>query len=110
MQPKNSGLSYVFNVSDAIKYGLEEAIMLHNFKFWIAKNKANRKHYHEGRYWTYNSAKAFKKLFPFWSERKIYRIVNSLIEKGALIDGNFNDRKYNRTKWYALKDEKTLPI
>ena len=34
-----------FEREDAIKYGVEEAIMLSNTRFWILKNKENKKNY-----------------------------------------------------------------
>jgi len=60
--------TYSFKIEHAIKYGLDEAVILKNLAFWIEKNEANNKNFYEGKYWTYNSLEAFKKLFPFWSE------------------------------------------
>lgn len=96
--------AHTFNVDDAVKYGVDGAIMLNNFRFWIAKNKANQRHFHQGRYWTYNSAKAFTELFPYWSASQIRRILAKLIEDGALITGDFNANPYDHTKWYALNE------
>jgi hypothetical protein len=64
-------MNHTFNIDIAKKFGLEEAILLENFAFWIAKNKANKKHFYENSTWTYNSASALFELFPYWSERKI---------------------------------------
>lgn len=95
----------MFEEKLAVMYGLEEAIILQNLMFWIKKNRANSKHFHDGRYWTYNSAKAFETLFPFWNRAKIYRILESLEKQGAIFCGNYNDVAYDRTRWYAVKDE-----
>lgn len=75
---------YSFNVNIAVEYGVEEAIFLHNLYFWIAKNKANNKHFYEGAFWTYNSLEAFTELFPFWSQKQIRRIIKKLKDKGAI--------------------------
>ncbi len=96
---------YSFDSAIAKKYGVDEAIVIHNLTFWIAKNKANGKHLHEGRTWTYNSAKAFQELFDFWTEKQIYRIIESLISQGVIMSGNFNQIGYDRTRWYAFVDE-----
>ena len=72
--------------------------------FWVAKNRANGRHYHEGRYWTYNTLEALSKLFPFWSRRQLERIINGLKEAGALLAGNFSEDRTDRTRWYALAD------
>ena len=45
-------MTYTFDTILAAKYGVNEAIMLNNFIYWIAKNEANGKHFHDGRYWT----------------------------------------------------------
>jgi hypothetical protein len=96
---------YQFDTSEACIYGVEEAIMLHNLRFWIAKNKANNKHLYDGTYWTYNSVEAFSKLFPFWSEKQIRRVLSSLESSGAIASGNFNKVAYDRTKWYTVMEE-----
>ena len=59
-------MTYSFDCRLAEKYGVDEAIFLHNLYFWIVrKNEANGRHHHEGRTWTYNSMAAFARLFPF---------------------------------------------
>lgn len=95
-------MNYVFDVKVAKKYGVNEAIMISNFQFWITKNMANNKNYHDGKYWTYNSKRALTELFPFWNEQQIKRILNSLRDKGILMTGNYNKYKYDKTLWYAF--------
>lgn len=97
--------SFVFDEQDALRYGVDEAIMLWNIRYWIERNEANKRHFHDGRYWTYNSAEAFTKLFPFWSSGQIRRILKSLQTQGVLLTGNYNASAYDRTMWYALSDE-----
>jgi hypothetical protein len=84
--------------------------MLHNMVYWLRKNKANGKNQHDGRTWTFNTAKAYVKLFPFWNARKIARVLKSLEDQGAVIAGNYNAVRYDRTKWYALMDETLLDL
>lgn len=98
-------INYCFNCEYAKRFGVDEAIMLENLIFWIKKNKANGKHFHDGRYWTYNSIKAFEELFPFWSKRQIERILKSLEKQNILYTGNYNKSHYDRTKWYAINEE-----
>jgi phage gp16-like protein len=94
-------MNYSFNTQHAVQYGLDEAVMLHNLLFWLAKNKANGSNIHDGKVWTYNSASAFTQLFPFWKERKIARILVSLEEQGAIESGCYNKAGYDRKKWYS---------
>ena len=95
---------YHFNADLAQTYGVDGAIFLHAMAFWVAKNQANGRHFHEGRTWTYNTLEALTKLFPFWSRRQIERITGKLREQGALLSGCFSEDKTDRTLWYALSD------
>lgn len=97
-------MTYHFDADVAAIYGVDEAIMIQNLSFWIRKNEANGKHFHEGRYWTYNSIEAFTKLFPFWSSRQVRRVLKSLEDKGVIVTGNYNTSAYDRTTWYAFGD------
>lgn len=78
------------------------AIILSNIQFWIAKNQANNKNFHEGKFWTYNSTKAFSELFPYLTERQIKYCLDKLIEFDYLETGNFNASKYDQTRWFSL--------
>jgi len=93
---------FCFSKDDAEQYGVDGAVMLHHIRYWVAKNEANENNYHEDKYWTYNSTKAFAQLFPFWSARKVGRVLNKLEEEGAIVSGNFNGKRYDRTKWFTL--------
>ncbi|MEN6594700.1 MAG: hypothetical protein ABFC31_07145 [Clostridiaceae bacterium] len=97
-------MDYSFNVQLAEQYGVEEAVLLNHLYFWIQKNAANDKHFHNKRYWTYNSAQAFTVIFPFWSRKKIDRLIQSLRDQGAVVIGNFNDDARDRTRWFALPE------
>lgn len=95
-------MQHNFDVEIAKEYGLKEAILLNHLWFWIEKNKANEVHYYDGTYWTYNSVKAFNKLFPYLSERQINNTLKILKNKGIIQTGNYNKSAYDRTMWYAF--------
>lgn len=95
-------MNFSFDGEFAKEHGVNEAIMYQYFSYWIAKNKANDKHFYDGYTWTYNSQKALTELFPFWNRAKIQRIISSLENQGLLIKGNYNQLAYDRTTWYAL--------
>lgn len=101
-------MEHHFKIEEAEKYGIEKAVILYNIRFWLEKNKANNSNIYEkdGKqyYWTYNSARAFKELFPYMTERSITRYLTELEECGELISGSFNKHKYDRTKWYTHND------
>ena len=98
-------MTHQFDVSVAEKYGVEVAIMAQHFQFWILRNRANKRHQYDGRTWTYNSARAFAELFPYWSAPQIRRILQKMIDTGIIVTGNYNPSGYDRTLWYAFFDE-----
>lgn len=98
-------MQHFFDISIAEKYGMELAVFLKNIAYWIVHNQANEIHFHDGRYWTYNSNEAFAKIFSYWSPSQIRRIIEAGIEYGLLMKGNYNKVQYDRTNWYSLTDE-----
>ena len=98
-------MHHSFDIDLAEAYGILEAILLNHFQHWIKHNAANEKHYHDGRYWTFNTVKAFAELFPYASAKQIRTALNRLIDAGVLITGNYNKTTYDRTLWYAFTDE-----
>ena len=95
-----------FDIEDAIKYGVEKATLLANIKFWLNhnKNKDLSTVKHDGYYWMYNTAKDMSKVLPYFTQSKIQRLLKQLEDDGALIVGNYNKVKYDRTKWYTLSE------
>lgn len=87
-----------------MQYGLEEAIFLDSIVFWYRENRANNRNYQDGRWWTFNSVRAFADLFPYWSSKQLRRIIASCRDKGALLDGNYNEDQRDRTMWYTPSD------
>lgn len=95
-------MEHHFNTAIAKEYGIEEAILLHHFYFWIAKNAANDKHFHDGLYWTYNSRDAYAKFFGYINDAKIYRVLKRFVGEKILIKGDYNTDRWKRPCWYAL--------
>lgn len=95
---------HCFSVEIAARYGILEAVLIENIKYWVDKNRANGKNIFDGRPWTYNSVKAFTDLFPYASEGQIRRALKKLESCGLLLTGNYNKLPYDRTMWYALTD------
>lgn len=89
----------------AVKYGADVAIFVHNVVYWVEKNAANRVNFHDGRYWTYNSAEALGEIYPLWSRDQIKRIIKRCSDLGLLILGDYNSDRRDRTKWYTPSDE-----
>lgn len=95
---------HYFDIDIAKKYGLNEAILLNNIAFWVFKNRANKQNFYEGRFWTYNSIKAYSELFPYMSESTIRRTLNNLAGSDLILIGNFGSSTLNKTNYYTLTD------
>jgi len=89
----------------AERYGFEEAVFLNSIVYWYRENRANDRNFRDGRWWTYNSIKAFEEVFPWWSAKQIRRIANSCREQGAIIAGEYNEDRRDRSLWYTPGDE-----
>lgn len=104
-------MEHHFRVEEAEKYGIEKAVLLYNLRFWLEKNRANEYNIHEkdekSYYWTYNSSKAFNTLFPYIPERSISRYLSELADEGVIILGNFNQKSYDKTRWYTMPEFET---
>lgn len=100
--------NHSFSVELATQIGLEEAIILEHIAYWIFMNKMENRNFYDGKTWTFMSADAFAKHFPYLASQgkrrnaRIYTILNKLKKMGAIITGNYNPTPYDRTMWYAL--------
>jgi len=93
-----------FNIDIAKKYGTDAAIILSHIHYWCKKNKLNRKNFHNGNYWTYNTRDAFSELFPYLTVRQIDTILTNLRKDGLIKVDNFNPKKYDKTLWYSVDE------
>jgi hypothetical protein len=102
-------VNHSFDIDRAVKYGVPQAILLENMLFWLAHNKAFGKNIHDGKVWTFNSVAAYAELFPYWTGDQIRRYFESLEKDGVLIAGNFNKKRYDKTKWHTVADQSLIP-
>ena len=100
-----SNATYQFSVADAEKFGSADiAAILHNLRFWLRKNLANKTNIHDDRVWTYNTFEAWAVLFPWLSVPQIKRLLKKLCDAGLLIKGSYNKSKFDKTVWYSLEE------
>lgn len=98
---------YYFSEIVAKDVGVEEAIMFSNILFWVKFNerKESEHHFHNGKYWMFNSILSFVEQYPFWTPAKVRRILKNLIEKKYIETGVFNQYGYDKTKWYTVTEK-----
>lgn len=101
-------MNHSFDIEEAEKYGIPAAILLDHFRHWITKNRANDKHFRDGRTWSYNSVKAFTELYPYMGIKQIRSALDKLVEEGVLLKRDWNEGKADRTLWYAFRNEEAF--
>ncbi|MFR0582757.1 DnaD domain protein [Limosilactobacillus mucosae] len=82
----------------------DKAIMVQQIHYWLQiKRKANdARAFHDGRWWVFNSIQQWHDQFIWMSERTIRRNLDELAKMGIIIVSRFNNRAFDRTKWYTL--------
>jgi len=98
-------VDHSFNPIFAQRYGMVAAVLIHDFAYWTAKNRANGKHMHDGLCWTYNSAKAFQVQYPYMSRSQIYSALKKMQDDGLIVKGDYNTDKWVHTPWYAITEK-----
>lgn len=91
----------------ALKYGVNEAIILNNLQYWVRLNKCNKseKNFVDGKYWTYQTYDALHNIFHYWSLKTIQRTIASMVNQGLIIVAQHKKSQHDRTNWYTLTDE-----
>lgn len=83
----------------AREFGLNEAIMLQQMHYWLIKSS----HEFEGVKWFYKTLEDWQTEFPFWSTMTIRRTLTNLEKQKVIRIGNFNKKKFDKTKWYTIE-------
>jgi len=98
-------VNHSFSVEVATDIGLAPAILFNAIGFWVEQNAANGRNCMDGRYWTYNTVKAWSDLFPYLTAKQVEKALTALREHDYVIAGNYNKDKWDRTLWYTLSDK-----
>lgn len=83
----------------ARELGLNEAIMLQQMHYWLIKSRYE----FEGVKWFYKTLEDWQTEFPFWSTMTIRRTLTNLEKQKVIRIGNFNKKKFDKTKWYTIE-------
>lgn len=93
-----------FNTAVAENFGVEKAIILEHFVFWVRKNYANRINiYKDGKAYTYNSAEAFAEIFTYFKARKIAELLRQMEADGLIQSIQIHGT--DRRKSYTVSDK-----
>lgn len=106
---KHSKYTRSYNAILAKKLNKSKAIIINQIDYWTSRLR-DEKHFHNGIYWVRETYKEWHEQFPEMSVRGIQKTLVSLEEEGYIYVGNFNDRSYDKTKWYAVNYEKVKAV
>lgn len=82
---------------------LNEAIFLQQLHYWI--NVSGKKL--DGNRWIYNTVDDWNKQMPWWNQRTIARIIDSLRNRGLIeTSSKYNKLPMDRTLWYSINYDK----
>lgn len=95
-------MNHSFNVELAKELGVLAATIFNNFGFWIENNRANGRNFHDGKFWTFNTVKAFEEQFPYATNAQITKALKKLRDSGYVETSNYNEHGWDRTLWYTL--------
>lgn len=97
--------THAFNVSIAMKYGIECATVFFHIHYLIVLNKKMNKNFFDGKHWTYQTRAQLSAAMPYFNHDQIRRYTDKLCEEGYLIKGNYNKSAFDKTIWYSLGDQ-----
>ena len=95
-----------YNVSVAADVGINAAVVFYNICFWVEENYANKRNYINGKYWTYNTVKAFRTIFPEMTGKQIEYALKKLKDGGYIESAILSEDTRDRTNWYTVCDFK----
>ena len=101
---------YSFDTEIAEMVGVNAATIYHNLEFWVNKNEANNQNFRDGNHWVYNSVNAWLRLFPFMTTRSIRTALDKLVSAGLVETGQYNDKGYDKTTWYAICQKRQVHL
>ena len=84
------------------------AAIINQIDYWIEHNKnddisnGKKDHYKDGKWWVYNTMSQWQEQFPYEAQKTIERTLHKLEKCGIVETGRYNQKGYDRTKWYTL--------
>jgi hypothetical protein len=97
-----------FNPQFAKAVGLNVAILCQQVHYWSKINQAAGKtdHYHEGRWWVYNTYTQWQAEFPWWSKSTVERAFREGREAGVILARPIYQDGAIVSMWYTVDREK----
>ena len=100
--PQSKIHSFDTNVAKAC--GVNAALILFHFRFWIKRNEECGRNFRDGRYWTYQSVKELCGKFDYLTPKQSRTAIKRLENGGYILKSKYNKSRYNHTTWYAITE------
>jgi len=94
---------HTFSVADAVEFGVNKAILLHNFRFWLGVNQRNKECQREGATWTFMTSEQIAGAHAYFSESSVARWLKELADQNKIIRRMFG-KGYDRIYWYTMPE------
>ena len=94
---------HTFSVTDAVEFGVNKSILLHNFRFWLGINQRNGECQREGATWTFLTAERIASAHAYMSASSVSRWLSELVKSGKIIRYQFG-KSNDRTYWYSMPE------
>lgn len=98
-------------ILSAVTGDSDRAIIVNQIEFYMSLNEKTQKtskvnHFHDGKWWTFNTLEEWHKEFWWLSPRTLRRHLKALRDQGILIaDNSFNAKDFDKTLWYTIDRE-----
>ena len=87
----------------AVAVGVDKALVLQQIQYWINQQGSGKNI--GGEVWIWNTYSQWVTQFPFWTERKIMRLMTELKNDGLVKVKRFNRSNYDNTNFYTINLE-----
>jgi len=94
---------HTFSVKDAVEFGVNKSILLHNFRFWLGINQRNGECQREEATWTFLTAERIASAHAYMSASSVSRWLSELVKAGKIIRYQFG-KSNDRTYWYTMPE------
>jgi len=92
-----------FDIEDANRYGIEQAIFLNYFRVGLRENKAHNIHIYDNYVWVNYTEHALSILFPYLRIERVNQILQNMVESGLLKSGNYSKNNNQYSKWFTTE-------
>ena len=98
--------NFTYNAYVAILCGVNAATLFRDIAYHQERNQKNECNFYEGRYWVYNSKKAWAEIYPHLTERQVRTALDSLEQEGLIVSTDkLNENPFDKTKWYSITEK-----